>query len=76
MKMRKPDVNPLTTREREVADWLRAGQSHRDVAARLGISIETVRKHRNSIYRKLSVASIAQLIATLGPHPADFFLLC
>jgi DNA-binding CsgD family transcriptional regulator len=76
METRKLGSSPLGRREREVADALRAGLAPRQIAERLGISIETVRKHRANIYRKLKIAGITQLIATLGPYRAVFFQPC
>jgi DNA-binding CsgD family transcriptional regulator len=76
METRKLGSIPLGRREREVADALRAGLAPRQIAEQLGISIETVRKHRTNIYRKLKITGIAQLIGTLGPHRAFFFQPC
>lgn len=52
----------LTEREREVADMVRHGASNRDIAAALFVSPRTVELHLTNIYRKLSVASRAELI--------------
>ena len=46
---------PLTSREREVLDWVAAGKTNRDVAAILGASPRTVEKHLERIYEKLGV---------------------
>jgi DNA-binding CsgD family transcriptional regulator len=46
---------PLTSREREVLDWVAAGKTNRDVAAILGASRRTVEKHLERIYEKLGV---------------------
>jgi DNA-binding CsgD family transcriptional regulator len=66
----------LTQREREVAEGLCTGDAPRRIAQQLRISPETVRKHRASIYRKLGIGSITQLIATLGPRCEVFILRC
>lgn len=61
----------LTGREREVASLILEGHSTRAVAAKLTISIETVRVHRRHIYRKLGVSSQAALFRWfLATRPA------
>ena len=46
---------PLTPRERQVASSLAAGYVYKHIANELGISINTVRTHVKSIYRKTGV---------------------
>ena len=48
-------VATLTARERQVADWLGAGKTDRDIAAILGMSHRTVQKHLQHLYEKLGV---------------------
>jgi DNA-binding NarL/FixJ family response regulator len=55
-------TEPLTEREREVAQLLVDGLASRAVAARLGITTKTVDTHRSAIMRKLGLASIADLV--------------
>ncbi|MDR1015143.1 MAG: LuxR C-terminal-related transcriptional regulator [Coriobacteriales bacterium] len=52
----------LTTRESDIAYLLISGYRSADIAERLGISRQTVRKHIANLYAKLSVHSRAQLI--------------
>ncbi|WP_420457899.1 helix-turn-helix domain-containing protein [Neolewinella sp.] len=47
--------NELTDKEREVLEQIAAGHSNKEVAARLFVSVSTVKSHINSIYRKLGV---------------------
>jgi DNA-binding NarL/FixJ family response regulator len=54
--------DPLTQREREVAQLLVEGLNTRSVAARLGISTKTVDSHRSGIMRKLGLSSMADLV--------------
>ncbi|MEM1178721.1 MAG: response regulator transcription factor [Acidobacteriota bacterium] len=54
---------PLSDREWQVAELLVEGLRYRDIAARLFISLETVRTHVRRIYRKLAVRSRAELVA-------------
>lgn len=52
----------LTEREREVLRCLMAGMAYKNVAARLDISIDTVRTHIRHIYGKLQVHSVAEAV--------------
>jgi DNA-binding NarL/FixJ family response regulator len=58
----RPYVDPLTRREREVAQLLVEGLGSRAVANRLGITPKTVDTHRAAIMRKLGMASMADLV--------------
>ncbi len=51
----------LTQREQEVFQLLAVGNSNKDVAAKLGISLGTAKKHRENLQRKLSCTSAAEL---------------
>lgn len=53
----------LTPTERQVADLVSAGQTNREVAARLFISVRTVETHLASVYRKLGIRSRSELAA-------------
>ena len=52
----------LTTREREVLSLLVVGLSNKSIAARLGISSNTVENHRASIMSKTRADSLAELV--------------
>jgi LuxR family maltose regulon positive regulatory protein len=56
-------IESLTAREREVLQLLLSGASNREIACRLVLSINTVKKHVLNICRKLTVRSRAQAIA-------------
>lgn len=45
----------LTAREHQVLERLVAGDTNREIAARLGISTKTAMHHTSNIYRKLGV---------------------
>jgi RNA polymerase sigma factor (sigma-70 family) len=51
----------LTRREREVLALVAAGKTNRAIAAHLGISPRTVESHRESLMKKLSLRSVADL---------------
>jgi DNA-binding CsgD family transcriptional regulator len=56
VRMTRADIaDPLTPREREVADLAARGLSDRDIAARLHLSERTVQSHLYRSYRKLGV---------------------
>ena len=55
-------VQPLTDRERQLYHLLAEGQSNKEIAARLGLSLHTVETHRTRIMEKLGVHSIAELV--------------
>jgi len=56
----------LTPREREVLQLLARGVSTRQVADSLGVSMNTVRSHVQSLSRKLGVHSRVQAVAAVG----------
>lgn len=56
----------LSPREREVGDLMLAGCSSTAIALRLGIAAHTVKDHRKQVFRKLGVASLAELFALAG----------
>ena len=53
----------LTPTERQVADLVALGQSNKDVAARLFMSVATVKTHLTHVYAKLGLTTRAQLAA-------------
>ena len=70
----EPAFPELTAREREVLDLIAAGLGNATIAARLGVSTNTIGNHVSSIFGKLRVASRAEAIvrardAGLGQQP-------
>jgi DNA-binding CsgD family transcriptional regulator len=55
----------LSVRENEVMRLLAAGDSTKDIAARLGISPKTVDNHRIRVFEKMGVENAAQLAGFL-----------
>lgn len=51
---------PLTTRQQEVLDLWLAGTTYKELAARLGISPETVNPHLKVIAKKLGADGISR----------------
>jgi LuxR family maltose regulon positive regulatory protein len=65
-KSRKPPaelIEPLSTRELEVLQLIAAGASNPEIAQKLVIAVNTVKKHVNSIFGKLAVTSRTQAVA-------------
>jgi len=52
----------LTPREREILQLLAEGKSNKDIAAMLGISVNTAEAHRANIMMKLDFHSITELV--------------
>jgi len=61
-----PDV--LTPREADVLDQLQLGRSNAEIAMALSVSVETVRTHARSVFRKLGVKGRRELAGGAG-HP-------
>lgn len=57
------ELNLLTPREREIAQYVSRGCTDRDIAQMLGISFSTVRTHVNSCFDKFGCANRAELSA-------------
>ncbi len=55
----------LTLRQRQVAEAIVDGLSYKLIAAKYGISIDTVRQHIKNIYKVLRINSKAELMAIL-----------
>lgn len=53
--MKPENMNTLTRRETEVINELSKGLYYKEIAGKIFISQETVKKHVKSIYRKLGV---------------------
>ena len=59
----------LTTREREVLDWVARGKTSREIAALLVLSPYTVRKHIENVLAKLEVPTRSAAVARLNGAP-------
>jgi len=63
---RPADKGELTTREREVAEFVAAGLSNKEVATRLFISVRTVEANLSKVYAKLGIRSRTELASRLN----------
>jgi LuxR family transcriptional regulator, maltose regulon positive regulatory protein len=58
----QPLIEPLSERELEVLRLICAGKSNQEIADELFIALDTVKRHANNLYGKLSVKRRAQAI--------------
>ena len=62
----KPVINDtnslLSQREKEVLEWLAKGLLYKEIAEKLGVGTETVKKHLKNIYQKLHVQNKIEAI--------------
>ena len=56
-----PELDQLTTREREVLRHIARGYLYKEIASRLGISTKTVEAHVSAVLRKLQLSSRHEL---------------
>jgi DNA-binding NarL/FixJ family response regulator len=54
--------DPLTSREREVLQRIAEGQTTKEIAARLELSVKTAESHRINLMRKLDIHETATLV--------------
>jgi LuxR family maltose regulon positive regulatory protein len=64
-------IEQLTPREMEVLQLIAEGNSNREIAEKLVVSVRTVKKHASNIYGKLNASSRTQAVA----FARDFGLL-
>ena len=55
-------AHTLSAREREIVQLLAEGNSNKDIARALDISVNTAETHRSNIMRKMGFASLAELV--------------
>ena len=61
----------LTPREREVMELLYTGEPMKAIAAKLGISVQTVAKHRTRVLEKMEANGEAELARLLSAHQQE-----
>ncbi len=59
-------IDILTKREEEVATLFARGMTYKKIAAKLGVSPNTIRRHIESIYKKLGVTSKLELFKIIA----------
>ena len=63
------ELQTLSKREREVLQQLASGARYKEIADSLSISMDTVRKHLQSIYQKLQVHSRTEAVVKFLKQP-------
>jgi two-component system response regulator NreC len=58
----RPRMSTLTPREREILKLLAEGNSVKEIAVLLGLSVKTVEAHKFNLMRKLDIHNKAQLV--------------
>jgi len=58
----KTDINRLSTRELEVAQFIKKGMSSKQISGELHLSLKTVEVHRYNILKKLDLPNAAALV--------------
>jgi NarL family two-component system response regulator LiaR len=61
-KIGEPQAQPLTDREAEVLRLAAKGQSNRQIANKLGLSVRTVQAHLSNVFNKLKVGSRTEAV--------------
>ena len=57
----------LTSREEEIAESFAAGLTYKDISKEFNLSPSTVRRHLESVYKKLQVSNKIELFQVLNP---------
>lgn len=70
-RVRSTGVDALTSGELQVARLAAAGRTNREIAEALFVTTKAVKWHLGNAYKKLGVASRAQLPDALGPRRID-----
>ena len=63
----QPRMSTLTPREREILKLLAEGNSVKEIAVLLGLSVKTVEAHKFNLMRKLDIQNKAQLVTYAIP---------
>jgi hemerythrin-like metal-binding protein len=58
-------LSNLTDRQKEVCQLVANGLSNKEIAVRLGTTINTVKTHRSELYKRLGVSSLFELLSIL-----------
>jgi DNA-binding NarL/FixJ family response regulator len=62
LTLTEPNPDPLTVRERQVLQMVAEGNTCKDMARIIGISVHTVEGHRSQIMDKLNIHDVAGLV--------------
>ena len=62
-------INSLSQREIEIISQIKNGDSSKEIAAQLNLSVKTVEVHRYNILKKLKLKNTAALVNFISSHP-------
>ncbi len=66
----EPDVRSLTEREIQIIHLIKGGNSSKEIALQLDISLKTVEVHRHNILKKLRLRNSAALVNFVNSNPS------
>lgn len=61
-RQRQKQFDSLTRRQREILTLICRGQTNRQIGSELFISEDTVRTHRNNIWRQLGIRTVVEAV--------------
>jgi DNA-binding NarL/FixJ family response regulator len=65
-----PDIHSLTDREMQIIHFIKDGNSSKEIAVELDISLKTVEVHRHNILKKLKLKNAASLVNFINSNPS------
>ena len=66
-----PDINCLSASELQILSLLNDGDSSKEIAVKLGITVKTVEVHRHNILKKMKLNSTSALIRYVHLHALE-----
>jgi len=66
-----PNIHALSGREMEIAGYLVLGQSSKDIAGLLHVSVKTVEVHRHNLLKKLNLKNTLSLVNYMNSNAID-----
>lgn len=72
--MKAAHAKELTQREREILTHILRGETNRQIAHQLGLSVKTVEWHRAHLMEKIGARSVADLVRYALQHDLDLWL--
>jgi DNA-binding NarL/FixJ family response regulator len=70
VRMDESAYSKLSPREKELANALHCGMSRADIRGSMGISAGTIQNYINSIYKRLGIGSVAELVLIVERNKA------
>ncbi len=64
-------IAPLTPRELEMLRYAATGETNKEIAARLGIELSTVKNHVHNVLDKLGARRRTEAVARMRPRSLD-----